>query len=169
MTVRNAARKRNDLGASLVEFALIAPLLFALLLGMFTGGIALSQQNSMANAVREGSRLGATLPEDADWAATVRSRVVSLAGGDLESDQVCVELIKKESAATVVSRRSTSCELPEADEPSVDDVPVGECAVKVWAGRDSDLNVVFFRRSLALRADAINRYERAGEPVPCST
>src|SRR5215207_9336974 len=81
-------RARGDGGAALVEFAIIAPLVFALLFGVFTGGMALSRKNSMTNAVREGARLGATLPEDANWADKVQARVLDLAGGDLDASQV---------------------------------------------------------------------------------
>lgn len=163
------SKQRRDGGASLVEFALLAPLLFALLLGMFTGGIAMSRNNSMTNAVREGSRLGATLPEDGSWAEAVRQRVIQLAGGDLDGSQVCVELIKKTSASAEIIRQSTSCSLAASAEPSVADVPVGQCAVKVWASRTSDLEVVFFSRVLTLQADAIARYERAGSPATCAS
>lgn len=169
MSIRTGKHGRADNGASLVEFALLAPLVFALLLGMFTGGISLSRQNSMANAVREASRLGATLEEDADWATAVRSRVEKLAGGDLETGQICVKLVKKESDGTETDRQSTSCSAElTPEEPSAADVPNGQCIVKVWAGRDSDFNVVFFSRTLQLRTDAINLYERAGESGSCA-
>lgn len=163
---RLPARRRSDDGASLVEFALIAPVLFALLLGMFTGGLALSRKNSMTNAVREGARLGATLQENAAWADAVRARVVEVGGGDLSIDDVCVRLIRKAGAAEE-SRRSTTCTLPASVEPSSADVPDGQCAVKVWARRGSDFQVLFFRRELTLDANGTNRYERAGDPANC--
>lgn len=43
-------------GQSLVEFALILPLVLALLLGFFDLGRALLYQSSLSNAVREGTR-----------------------------------------------------------------------------------------------------------------
>ncbi|MFP5580169.1 MAG: TadE family protein [Acidimicrobiia bacterium] len=67
-----SGRNRREAGASLVEFALLAPVLFALLLGMITGGLSLSRKNSMENAVREGARFGATLNEDSSWSSDVR-------------------------------------------------------------------------------------------------
>ena len=162
--------KRREAGASLVEFALIAPLVFALLLGMFTGGLSLSRKNSMTNAVREGARLGATLDESSDWAEAVRTRVVALSGGDLAGDQVCVALVKRESATTVDTRQATSCPVALASgEPSDADIPEDQCAVKVWAGRSSDLNVIFFNRQLDLEAATVSRYERAGEDGECTS
>lgn len=157
-----------DRGASLVEFALIAPVLFALLLGMITGGLALSKKNSMENAVREGSRFGATLVESGTWATAVRDRVVELAGGDLDAGDVCVKLIQKAADASPETvRESTSCTLPAGAEPQATNVPAGQCAVKVWARQSSDLNVIFFSRSLTLGAENINRYEREGDPATC--
>jgi hypothetical protein len=166
-TQRNGRRARGEGGAALVEFALIVPLVFALLFGVFTGGISLSRKNAMTNAVREGARFGATLPEDGDWAEKVRTRVIDLAGGDLDSSQVCVELIIKPNPATETSRQATSCSLDSALEPDTADVPVGECAVKVWAARESDLQVVFFSKTLELTTSSVNRYEREGEPATC--
>jgi hypothetical protein len=155
-------RLAGDGGAALVEFALLAPLLFALLIGMFTGGISLSRKNSMTNAVREGSRLGATLVEGGSWATSVRDRVDALAGADLSSSQICVELAVKTSAGETTVR-STPGTCPFSGEPAMPaGVQQGECVAKVWARRTSDLEVVFFSRTLTLEADAVARFERGG-------
>lgn len=164
---RVGRRGRGENGAALVEFALIAPLVFALLLGMFTGGMALSRKNSMTNAVRESARLGATLTEDSNWAVAVRDRAVALSGGDLGTSQVCVKLIRKTSSSTEQTRKSTPSSCPFGGEPSSAGIPVGECAVKVWAQRTSDMEVVFFSKTLTLNASSMNRYERAGDPATC--
>lgn len=160
---------RQDRGTSLVEFALIAPLLFALLLGMITGGLALSEKNSMENAVREAARFGATLDEGTGWATAVRARAVELSGGDLTDADLCVEMIRKDDAVTETSRQSSTCTLPAAAEPAATNVPVGQCAVKVWARRTSGLNVIFFSRDVTLDAANINRYEREGTPATCGS
>ncbi len=151
-------RARGDGGAALVEFALIAPLIFALLLGMVTGGISLSRKNSMTNGVREGARLGATLTEDATWADSTRTRVVNLAAGDLTSAQVCVRLVK---APSTVKRTSTGCSTDMLTRvPSTTGISTGECAVLVWAHRTSEMQAVFFSRDLDLDARSVSRYER---------
>src|SRR5918994_2890256 len=123
-------------GATLVEFALIAPLLFALLLGAITGGLALSRKNSMTNAAREGARLGATLPAEGTWAADVRDRVADLSAGDVTVGQICVALVVKVSDADTEGTDvlATTCtldttEYPEPPLPA--GVLVGECVVKV--------------------------------------
>jgi hypothetical protein len=142
-------------------------LVFALLFGAFSGGMSLSRKNSMTNAVREAARLGATLPEDGNWADEVQDRVLDLAGSDLDASQVCVKLILKPSAGAETVRQATPCTLDSSVEPDSDDVPVGDCAVKVWAARESDLQVIFFSKSLDLTASSVNRYEREGDPATC--
>lgn len=156
-------RRSRERGASLVEFALLAPLLFALLLGMITGGLALSAKNSMTNAVREGGRLGATLPEGSDWstdwATDVRSQVVELAGGDLEADEVCVQMLKVGTGTLGQICHSSITSLAPTTPATAS---AGSCVVKVWARRGADLNVIFFSRELTLDAQAVGLYERSG-------
>lgn len=158
----------GERGASLVEFALLAPLIFALIFGMLTGGLALSRKNSMENAVREAARLGATLQEDAAWAGKVQARAVQLSSGDLATDQVCVELVQADGTAAGVTKRSTACSLPASAEPSAAAVPAGTCVVKIWAERPARFNFIFASPAITLTTEAINRYERTGTPVACS-
>ena len=165
-----AGRPTNgDRAASLVEFALIAPLLFSLLLGTVTGGLALATKNSMTNAVREGARLGATAPEGSswdDWAAGVKDRVVDVSGGDVSAAEVCVALVSvSSSGASVVGEYPASgCSLSMAVPATPAGVPVGSCVVKVWAETSATLSAVFFSRSLDLQGKAVGRYERDGCP-----
>lgn len=158
-------------GAALVEFALVAPLVLCLLLGTITGGFALAVKNSMTNAVREAGRLGATMPEGTSWdawAVLVRDRAVELAGGDLTTSQVCVEMVQWTPASTptetVLGRWPTSgCGF--GGEPTVPtSTPDGGCVVKVWAERGADINALFFSRSVTLEASAVGRYERSECP-----
>lgn len=152
-------RRSNDgeRGAALIEFAIVAPVLFALLLGMVTGGVSLSRKNSMTNSVREAGRLGATLTEDPAWAEVVRTRAVDLSGGDLTASQVCVTLVRAPS--TVVRASGCASELASSA-PSLARIPAGDCAVLVWAGRTSTLQAIFFTKDLDLEAESVSRYER---------
>lgn len=162
-------RQRED-GATLVEFALLAPLIFALLLGMFTGGLALSRKNSMTSAVRESARLGATLPNSTTWATTVQNRVLSLAPGDISAAEVCVKLVittGTDAEPTESTQRSTACALPAGTEPSTANIPRNQCVTKVWARTSSPFQVIFFNRNLILDAASVSRYER-GSPPSCS-
>lgn len=165
-TVFAARRARGDRGVALVEFAILAPLLFALIVGIFSGGLAMSRKNSMTSAVREGARFGATLNEDAaNWATTVRQRVLDLAPTDLVTNQVCVQLWKKGDGSPRKEVLGSRCS--GRTPPSLSTVPTGQCAVLVWAYDQRDLQAVFFTRSLHLDAGALSRYERSGSPATC--
>lgn len=52
-------RRRNDRGASAVEFALVVPILLLILGGIFNFGLAFSQKLALDNAVRETARSAA--------------------------------------------------------------------------------------------------------------
>src|SRR4051794_8309845 len=54
-------RKTRQHGASVVEFALLMPILFVVLFGIFEFGMALWYQQELTSAVREGARKGVTL------------------------------------------------------------------------------------------------------------
>jgi Flp pilus assembly protein TadG len=67
----------GERGASLVEFAMVAPLLVVLLFAIVDFGRAFQTWITLTNAAREGARLGAT-GADAD---AIRSRVKTTAPG----------------------------------------------------------------------------------------
>jgi Flp pilus assembly protein TadG len=50
---------RGERGANVIEFAIVAPLLFAVLFGIIDFGWAFSQNLDVKHAAREGARLGA--------------------------------------------------------------------------------------------------------------
>ena len=92
-------------GAVVVEFALVLPLLVALLLGVTTAGLAYNKKLNMTYATREGARFGATAPpsqswSSGTWATNVRDVVVARSGGDLTAADVCVSLVVSSSATT---------------------------------------------------------------------
>lgn len=152
------ARAHGERGAALAEFAIIAPLIFALLLGMLTGGISMSRKNSMTSAVREGARFGATLTESATWADDTRARVIALSAGDLTTAQMCVRLVK---APSTVRRTSTGCSgAMIALAPSTAGIPNGDCVVLAWARRTSKMEFVFASTDLVLDAQSVSRFER---------
>ena len=151
-------RANGDRGSALIEFAINMPLVFALLLGMFTGGISMSRKNSMTNGVREGARFGSTLPESVTWADDTRARVLALSAGDVTADQVCVRLVKAPSS---VLRTSTGCSVEMlALAPSTTGINAGDCVVLVWATRTSKMEFVFGSRNLVLDAQSVSRFER---------
>lgn len=151
-------RKPRDDGASLVEFALVLPLLMALVLGIFSGGIAYNRKIAITNAVREGSRFGATLacnatcaaatyPGSGAWETKVRQRVVDASGGEVQLGDTC--------AWIGVASGTAACGI--ADPASSN----GSMVIKVSASKAAKLDVVFFSRSVTLTSRAVARYERA--------
>jgi len=56
---------RREKGAALIEYAMIAPLLFLLLIGIIEFSILIFSYNTIANAAREGARYGIVYPGDA--------------------------------------------------------------------------------------------------------
>ncbi|MEG3613960.1 TadE family protein [Isoptericola haloaureus] len=71
-------RPADDRGAAAVEFALVAPVLIALLLGIVSFGYAYHVQTVLGNAARDGVRVLA-LSDGADPAAEARSAAISSA------------------------------------------------------------------------------------------
>jgi len=170
-TIRRTGRHRDEHGAALVEFALILPVLMCLLLGMVTGGMAYNRKISMTNAVREGSRFGATLTpatfNTAGWNAaadTVRTRVLDIAAGDLAGAEICVQYIQKGGSPAVKGEALTpTCTAGVSPNP-LTSASVGDCVVSVWAQRKSELQAFFFTWNVDLKARAVARYERT---TPC--
>lgn len=158
--------REPERGAALVEFALILPVFMALVLGMFTGGVAYNRKLSMTNAVREGARFGATLPaSDASWATKVASRVEDLSSGDLDdATDICAKLIQVGTAPPLHESCPAALASLEPGNPS--GTTVGQCLVKVWGARTSDLQVFFFSRTVNLRSKTVARFERPDTASP---
>ena len=79
-TARIIRRLRSDeRGAALVEFALVVPLLMAMMCVIIDFGLGLHTLNNLTSAIREGARYGAVLPLPGPTAndARVQNRVVS--------------------------------------------------------------------------------------------
>ena len=83
--MRHLLRRRGDAsGQGLVEFALAAPVIFLVLVGLIDGGRIVFINNEMSEAAREGARWGAVQGRAAaEWSGsnsavtdTVRSRLV---------------------------------------------------------------------------------------------
>lgn len=161
MDLSRAMRSRPpgsaERGAALVEFALLLPVLVSLILGLTTSGIAYNRKISMTDAVREGSRFGATLAASpfaasdlSTWSTSVTQRVYDLSGGELSASQgtVCAQLVTAPDAAN-------ACGV-------VDPVntPAGSHIAKVSATKSATLQAGFFTRVLRLSSKTASRYER---------
>ncbi len=145
----------EERGAVLVEFALVAPLFLALLLGIFTGGQAYTDKIALIEAVREGARYGASLPIGAGpgavsaWEGGVRSRVVGASGGGLVPGDVCVKI--------VLPTGGSDCGL--SDPPGASNEPTVHLA-KISATKPARLEFFFFTRDVVLDGKMVARFER---------
>ena len=78
---------RSEHGAAMVEFAIVAPLLFMLVFGIIDFGRALFVFNNLTNAAREGARFGATRIDPAPTTGAVqtaiRTRVTQYVNGGM--------------------------------------------------------------------------------------
>ena len=66
MGVWQRTSARGERGAAAVEFALVAPLLFLLLLGIISYGYMFSFRQGLSQAAAEGARAAAVAPASAD-------------------------------------------------------------------------------------------------------
>jgi Flp pilus assembly pilin Flp len=143
-------RRRDDRGASAVEFALVLPFLVLLLFGMITTGLAYSDHLSVTNAVREGARYGAAVdysPNPSDWADSVRQRVEQVyfnAGDSIDDNQICVKLVKQGvSGAALVTGTDHGNQSECGSAPSApDDMATDSCAVMVWVSKPQKIQLI---------------------------
>ena len=70
--------KANEKGQSLVEFALLLPILLLLLLGIIQFGIIFNGQITVTSAAREGARLAAVGADDEQVKDRVEEAAVAL-------------------------------------------------------------------------------------------
>lgn len=163
-------RADRERGAAVVEAALTFPLIVMLIFGMFSGGMALSQKNSIENAAREASRLGATsevvdTSNTKPWLDNVADAAIAAATGELDADvtgqYVCVALVgtsngtdgRKLIIEGAASYDTGTCGAEMA-------CPTGRPCVQVKLQRDAILDVVLTRHEMTLDASSVTIYER---------
>jgi len=160
-TILPVRRRRDARGASAVEFALVMPLLFALLFASVTFGFLFLHYVSLNDSVRAGARFGGTVLYDANWSTKVVNRTVEYSAGSLTASQVCVALVRGPSSIPV---QSSTCSLTgAAATPPVTPAGVAplDCVVKVWAAEPETLSAPpLFSRSVTLHRGSVSRYER---------
>lgn len=134
---------------------MVLPIFLAVILAAFTGGTAYYRKIAIVEAVREGTRYGASLPLESGvgaltaWEEAVRSRVVDASTGELVPTDVCVRL--------VLPAGGTHCGVADppgaAAEPSVH-------LVKVSASRAGTIEFFFFDTDVNLTGALAARFER---------
>ena len=164
--VTRALRRRDDRGASAVEFALVVPLLLMFLFGIISTGMTFSDHLAATNATREGSRYGAaTNYTAATWAASVKERVRQVyfnAGETVTDDQICVKLVTASGTTPVQSIGANCGTAPSA--PS--SMGAGTCAVLVWMRRPAEIELVALPSlSLHIGAESVAYYGREVAPT----
>ncbi|MEX1253827.1 MAG: TadE/TadG family type IV pilus assembly protein [Dehalococcoidia bacterium] len=75
---------RRERGQNIVEFAIMAPLLFLLVFGIIDFGIGLHSWITVTNAAREGARLGAVHASEAEIIAKVEESAHNVDPADLD-------------------------------------------------------------------------------------
>ena len=96
-------RASGERGAALVELVIILPVFLLLVFGALSGALAYEHKSEVVQAVRDGSRFGATTPvEQCDditacggrnWAQLVQYLTSQRSDGALSSSQICVALV----------------------------------------------------------------------------
>lgn len=110
---------RGDDGASLVEFALILPVLALFLFGIIQFGLAYDKKQSINSAAREGAR-SAAIPDDSNNRTAIVSRVDAAYNGLLDGDldTVIIEVVDAQNPAVVLKTVSSDADgTPCKDHP----------------------------------------------------
>jgi Flp pilus assembly protein TadG len=160
---RGKAEKRPQNGSVAVEFAILMPILVALLSGIVTAGLGYNNVLGLADGVREGTRFGATAVIDSSWASSIQSKTVDLTNLNvngktvLSNSNVCVQLVRAPS--TVVQASSCSLTAPAPGTPS--GVTAGTCLVKVWAQIPVTLKFILLpSTTINVVRQSVSLYER---------
>jgi Flp pilus assembly protein TadG len=80
----------NRRGQALVEFAIIFPLVIILLFGIYEIGIALSVQQTITYAAREGARIGALTNQNSQIEGAIRAATEFI---DESNERITIQII----------------------------------------------------------------------------
>jgi hypothetical protein len=176
-SVRRRRSCDREQGASLVEFALILPVLTMLLLGMISGAIAWNDNLALSQGARVAGRRAVTIPMPATmttetmavWLDAVADQALAASegklGGDVSGRAVCVAFVypagtapdqtfKRQLSGAGAGTRtsgSTPCFTDGQGET--------ERRVQVVLQRDGVLDIGLKRMTLSLRRQVVYRYE----------
>ena len=97
-------RSERGRGQALVEFAIVLPVFFLLVAGMFDFGLGIYSDLTLVNAAREGARIGVIDPGNT---SAIEDRVRAMAG-NLDSDKLTVTVACERPSGSAF----TSCTSP---------------------------------------------------------
>ena len=180
--------RQSERGAAAVEFGLVLPMLVMLLFGVVTAGIAYNNSIGVANAVREGGRLGAT--SDAcgavapaactsagatAWANDIIQRVRDTQFDDPSSaTKICVQLWKVGTGAIANTGKCSTTTGPAisvpttaTERPAVPASAAGMCFVRVIAARPFTINIGIKQWDKIYVSTTAARYERKDKIATC--
>jgi Flp pilus assembly protein TadG len=163
-----------------VEFALILPVLAMLLLGTVTAGMTYAHGVGLSNAVREGSRFGATTgisPSPATpalWNSAVIARVrATQFDSSANATAICARLWKGTAAAGAVVTGTSGCDQGTFGSPALTTADAAfpavpatgltadSCVVQVLAAQKYSITLgVFPSLGGTMKRGAVARYER---------
>lgn len=83
--------KKDEKGQSVVEFAILLPILLLLLMGIIQFGIIFSAQIALTNAAREGARAASVGKNEAEVKERVMDAIEGHSTLDLMKDNITVE------------------------------------------------------------------------------
>lgn len=117
-------RRRDQQGASAVEFALVVPILLLLVFGVINFGVVMAQKASLSNAVRIGARYGSvnaytTAHTCKAVVAKVRDSATTVGLGTSNKRKVVVTVARVTSAGT----STTVCTGPTGADATVTAAP----------------------------------------------
>ena len=160
--------RRDQRGASLVEFALVAPVLMMLIVGVLDAGVAYNQKQSISHAAREGARYGAVQPTTgtgvtgSSWASGVAQVVRDRAQGDLPTATatVCVALVTGANSVYDPSGNGSNPYSTNSSSTCFDDGGNDTALrVQVLTSRPATINAVAFRMNLTLTSRSVSKFE----------
>jgi Flp pilus assembly protein TadG len=153
-------------GAIAVEFALVLPLLAALLMVIITAGLGYNRTLGVGEGVREGARFGATL-DSASWSAsvvqqhTIDATALNVSGQPavVTSAMVCTQLVR---VPTVVAGiYGADCGPASSAPANPAGVSAGTCLVKVWARITVGLTFILIpSQNITVNRQSVSLYER---------
>lgn len=172
-------------GASAVEFAILAPLIFMLIFGMLFGALAWNAKQGLSHAVREAARFGATVPfDDAPaagacpagtdpWLDAVAMHAVASAEGQLGAcpgdtydaygrtwgTYVCVAYFDGSTWTRDIWDSSTMFDPPALPNCHDDGITSTGSRLQVHVGREQLFQAVLVGRPLFLQSVASARHE----------